>query len=479
MESQNNSLLDKIRTDFGFFGGLSFVFGIFSALLFYKAGIGLNSFIFTFIIAIIILLMSKKADVLIQQETALCLLAAIMLGLSNVLSSSFDLRFLNNVGILLLLDYSLNRTFKEKKPSGFLGDLINLIVLPFKALSSVGYFAVDLSRFTKDKKFIKNDKYRNILIGCIITVPLFLIIIRLLSSADLLFGKITKTMFSWIISSEIFIILILVILGTFFCYSLLCGSTKEVKLADQLKAKASPTIGITISSIMLTTYILFCSIQILYLFAGGIFTLPEEFTYAEYARRGFFELLVVTGINIILTLVCVNVFEDNKPLRTILTAITACTYIMIASAAYRMLLYIGAYHLTFLRLFVLLFLLIDALILAGVIISLYKKDFPLFGYSVAVITICYLVFSLSRPDYHIAKYFVNHTDKIESEDLYYLTSELSLDAAQVVLPLLDENYDYDISYYKKMYYNRISSIDPGIRDYNYSFNRAKKLIKEK
>jgi len=478
METQNNQLIGRIRRDFGFFGGLSLVFGTTATILFYKTGIGLNSLIFTVIIAIFLILMSKRLNIPITREVTFCLSGAVLLGLSNVLTASSVLQFLNNVGILLLLDYTLVHLFTDRKSTGFFDDLLNLIMLPFKALSSLGMFIADGNNFVKNKNLIRNEKTRNIIIGCITAVPLLAIILALLSSADLLFRKITGTMFDWIINSDIFIIIILIILGTLCCYCLLCGSAKEKNSAGQKEFKASSIIGITVSSILLLTYILFCGIQILYLFAGGLFVLPEEFTYSEYARRGFFELLAVTCFNIILIITGKKVFEENKKLNIIFTAITACTYIMIASAAYRMFLYIGAYHLTFLRLLVLLFLLMDALVLTGVIIYLYNKSFPLFGYSVVVVTVCWLAFSLSRPDYHIAKYFIKHTDKIESIDIEFLTFELSDDAASEVLPLLDGRYDFDIQHYKDYYYSKLSKSESrGIRDYNYSCRKAVKLMK--
>lgn len=479
MESQNNPLFNRIREDFRFFGGVSLIFGILGTLLFYRAGIGLNSFIYSIILVVLLVLISKRLNVSIPKQVVFYFSGTILLGLSNVLTSSYALRFLNNIGILLLLDVSLIKLFSINQFPGFIEGLLNILALPFKALTSIGMFFVDGNLYAKNKKVLKNDILRNILIGCVIAIPILLITTSLLSSADLLYGKITGSIFSWILKYDFYIVFILIVLGTLFCYSLLCGVTKDTASTERKNINASATIGITITSIMLLSYILFCGIQLLYLFAGGLFVLPEEFTYAEYARRGFFELLTVTSINIILIIICEKVFEANKVLRILLTVITGCTYIMIFSAAYRMFLYIGAYHLTFLRLFVLLFLIIDAFVLAGVIISLYYKNFPLFEYSVIVVTLCYLVFSFSRPDYHIAKYFINHTDKIESEDIYFLTTDLSYDAAEVVIPILEKQYDFDISSQKDYYYNPITDTSSwDIREYNYSLSKAMKLVKK-
>jgi hypothetical protein len=167
-----------------------------------------------------------------------------------------------------------------------------------------------------------------------------------------------------------------------------------------------------------------------------------------------------------------------------------------------MLLYIGAYHLTFLRLFVLLALVILSLILAGVIIAVYRKSFPLFRYCVAVITVCYLAFAFSKPDYYIASYLEEHNDVLSSEEAAFLTQELSLDAAPIVLPLLsEENRWIDenkqgkvvlgsdeegwteetrlVEYYRTSYYDTINRMinNSDIRDYNFSVGSANNLTK--
>ena len=188
---------------------------------------------------------------------------------------------------------------------------------------------------------------------------------------------------------------------------------------------------------MSALYAVFCTIQLIYLFADGLFTLPTEFTFAEYARSGFFELLAVTIINISLMLICNTIFKDNKLLRFLICFMTSCTYIMIASATYRMLLYISAYHLTFLRIFVLLVLFIDVFILAGIMISQYKKEFPLFRYCVIVISFCYIAFSFTKPDYFIASYLEQHKNVLSMDDMVYLVNDLSLDAAPIVIPLIN------------------------------------------
>jgi hypothetical protein len=98
-----------------------------------------------------------------------------------------------------------------------------------------------------------------------------------------------------------------------------------------------------------------------------------------------------------------------------------------------------------------------------------------------VITICYLVFSLARPDYWIADYYEYKEEKIAYEDAYYLTRILSLDAAPVVLPLLAEQdrFKADITQLREEYYQYIDDQDKNrsVRDYNLSCDQAKRYSK--
>jgi hypothetical protein len=102
----------------------------------------------------------------------------------------------------------------------------------------------------------------------------------------------------------------------------------------------------------------------------------------------------------------------------------------------RMVLYIKTYHLTFLRILVLWGLLVLTALFAGVILTLFQKNFSLFRYSVVVVTVCYLGLSFAHPDYWIAKYNVSHQNKAIAMDSGYLR-DLSADAAPVLVPYFE------------------------------------------
>ena len=193
------------------------------------------------------------------------------------------------------------------------------------------------------------------------------------------------------------------------------------------KRTGEPMLAITVTSVLSIIYLIFSGIQIVYLFFGNM-ELPYHYTYAEYAREGFFQLLFVCLMNLALVLICLGRFKENKILKTILTVISLCTYIMIASSAMRMIMYIRCYALTFLRIFVLWSLAVIFLLMTGVVISIYKERFPLFKYSMVLVTVLYLGLSFSHPDYWIAKYNIACIPNLNEWESYgdgYYLSRLS------------------------------------------------------
>ena len=89
-----------------------------------------------------------------------------------------------------------------------------------------------------------------------------------------------------------------------------------------------PYIAITVNGVMCVIYLLFSSVQIFGLFLGKM-ELPAGYTYASYARRGFFELVFVCVFNIFMVLFTMTYFKVSRLLKILLTVICGCTYIMI------------------------------------------------------------------------------------------------------------------------------------------------------
>lgn len=155
---------------------------------------------------------------------------------------------------------------------------------------------------------------------------------------------------------------------------------------------------------------------------------------------------------------------------------------MIVSSAYRMKMYIGEYNLTFLRILVLWFLIVLALIMIGMVVNIYKKKFPLFHYIIAVVSVLYIGFSFARPDVIIAKYDIEQWKNTDSQDFFYLMYEtMSIDAAPEIakIDLDDKEWNkVQNEYLKQSMYNYFLYIsqdneDIYFRKANYSRIMAK------
>ena len=128
------------------------------------------------------------------------------------------------------------------------------------------------------------------------------------------------------------------------------------------------------------------------------------------------------------------------------------------------------------------FLIVLALIIAGMTVSIYKKRFPLFHYIMAVVGVMYIGFSFSRPDVIVAKYDIARWEGTSDADFYYLMYEVSsIDAAPEIakIDLNDEKWaSVENGFRKQSLYNYflyISENNKGIffRKANYSRIRAK------
>lgn len=82
------------------------------------------------------------------------------------------------------------------------------------------------------------------------------------------------------------------------------------KVLEQGKIVTSTASGI-ITGIFASMYLLFFIVEFKYIFGGLMGVLPEGFNVVEYARRGFFELVGIMAINM-LVYVVINIFENSE-----------------------------------------------------------------------------------------------------------------------------------------------------------------------
>ena len=188
----------------------------------------------------------------------------------------------------------------------------------------------------------------------------------------------------------------------------------------------------------------FVFVQVRYLFGGTATVVASAgLTYAEYARRGFFELVTVTALALpVLLLAHWLLLRENRAHRRIFAALAgamvALLFVVVASALYRMRLYTGEFGLTELRFYTTAFmfwlsavlLIFLPTVLAG------RRDRFALGALVAGLA-AIIVINAVNPDALIARTNVARLEEGKRFDAYYLTN-LSADAAPVLYEALPE-----------------------------------------
>ena len=401
------------------------------------------------------------------------------LTISNFLTGNMMIQLFNLVGIIFMIFIFLLHNVYDDERWNFSKTTLACIESFFYSIGAMDDFAKDMRvRHTRSKEenieSSKKSKFKYVLLGLVIAIPVTGIILILLSEADKVFNVFLSEYLSFDIRIGTVLGIIITFAISFFgSYCILRFFSKKV-IKEEVTDKRSlePIIAITVLSIISVIYLIFSVIQILYLFWGGM-KLPENYTYAQYAREGFFQLLAVSIINFMIVLFVNNHFRENLLLKILMTIISICTYIMIASSCMRMLLYIDAYLLTTLRILVLWGLAVLSILFIAVIISIYKHSFPLFRYSIIVVSILYLLLGFAHPDYIIASYNLSHMDndiksKKISQDYEYLTN-LSSDAAPAIYSYKEQWAD--------QYFNNNSycCTDKSIRKFNLSAYTFKTL----
>lgn len=153
---------------------------------------------------------------------------------------------------------------------------------------------------------------------------------------------------------------------------------------------------------------------------GGV-ALPEGMTYAEYAHRGAYPLLVTALLSGLFAIVTQRHVSGNKVLRGLMYLWLGQNLILVVTAAVRLGLYVDAYSLTLLRVAAFIWM---GLIFLGLVLILvqmtrkYSVGWLLESNAIAVGTTLYLCCFINFA-YLITNYNMTHTPP-EALDLAYL-----------------------------------------------------------
>lgn len=201
--------------------------------------------------------------------------------------------------------------------------------------------------------------------------------------------------------------------------------------------RAPPAAYITALALLAALESLFCFVQFTYLF-GGAEAAAMQGGWAEYARRGFYQLVLVAAIDLGFVLFCSARGGRTVWEKALSLLICALTLVILASAIWRMRLYITAYGLSLLRvmtLWAMAFILLSFVLAAVKILRPGFKFWPCFA---ALGLYGWIIFNAFSVDVRIADYNVDaYLDgRLASVDIDYLAN-----LSPSTLPALERLYE--------------------------------------
>ena len=295
----------------------------------------------------------------------------------------------------------------------------------------------------------KSKIIAKIAMGVLIALPCMMFLLIMLSMADEVFRTAVLDSVVWIFNILSFEWWLRTI-GGLIAASYLFGLLHWLFASPQQK-KASPTaqpvvkedFSIVMSVVMLciaAVYTMFAFIQFRYLFSGAS-NLPGGISPTDYARNGFFELCVLSALNVALILFYVYCTRDKtgakaKFAKGLNIFFCALTFVLLISSFYRMVIYTNSDGFTQLRFMVFGFLIFEAV---GLLITIYyilKPKFNMVGIYAAIALCYYLVLNVVPVDYFVAQSQVNRCLAGDTGGIRYVLT-LSADAAPQIARLLD------------------------------------------
>lgn len=217
-----------------------------------------------------------------------------------------------------------------------------------------------------------------VLRGLLIAIPILVVFVTLFASADPIFGRTVEDLVGLDLDlGDLTGRVVLAAAIAWFATGAVAMTASNPPLpaapspSDVAPWRLGPTEAVTILVLVNAVFAGFVALQAAYLF-GGLDTMQAiGLSYADYARRGFFELVAVAVLAVGLAVAIDRLTRSRAPSAVgggvLLMTLTGA---VLVSSAFRMRLYQEAYGWTELRLYVLAAIVVLAVVLVAMVIGL-------------------------------------------------------------------------------------------------------------
>jgi len=453
---------------------------LFSVILFFGNSLGVNVLLFVvpYTIFTVYMLIKKKK---LKNKKALLFMIPIFILSANYLIYDNIFQVLNffilPVLYGMMLMYSVKTSFNL---ATILEEVCELYIMPLCPKFIRNFYNILLNDLNKKINLSKNNKKR--LLSLFIIIPIVVIVLALLISADLQFKNLFSGLFSIFDGSSVILLLCRLFMfiitctyiGAFFNY-LLFNYKDNKKVISSNKKDDLFTIK-TLLIILNIIYIVFDIIQIRSLL---FHKLDSGIVYSEYARSGFFQLMFISFINLGLLLITKQ-YKDNNIVKHMSLVMVFLTMIILCSSFYRMYMYDMAYGYTVLRLFVYIILITEFLMFIPTIAYIYNSKINILKHYIIITISIYTFINLFSIDFIIAHNNIDRYKRMKKIDIDYLMNYNS-DNINELYKLYNkiENDEYRKKLYDYLleYKDYINSDNDSIFEFNLSKNKAKEVLK--
>ena len=472
------------------------IFAIWLVILFFGKSIGLSMLLFLIPFSYFFVYILEKNNKIKNSKAKFLLIPILLLSSTYFI---YDNSFFNSINLIIIpilfcfmILGLIGENFEIEVDT--IGKILGSF---FNPLSIIGESTIKFVDSIKEKlkiniKSNNEEKMKRIFKAVLITIPIVLVIIILLSTADEVFANIFKGIFNRMINllnsiniSTSFVKTICIIISFFYFIGLfyyICFKYEVINEKDNKSKKINDNFTIKMILISLNLiYLVFCYIQI-----KSLFMRNTTLNYADSARQGFFQLMIVSIINLVTILIAKkrenkDETKTNRFINYMSLIMIAFTFIIVISASIRMYFYESAYGYTLLRLLVYCALFTESILFIPTIIYILDKKINLPKMYFAIVLVIYVCMNLANFDNIIAKRNVNRYIETGKIDLYYLKNETGTDAINQIFKIMETGADVDnvkaeTSKYLKETFNDINEENMDFRDFNISKIFAKKLI---
>ncbi|GBC82415.1 hypothetical protein HRbin10_01538 [bacterium HR10] len=348
--------------------------------------------------------------------------------------------------------------------------------------------AADLMRHLRPQAMSGPALWRRVAtmgIGLLLAIPSVLIFGALFASADPVFDKMVDSLIGVTLKSlASHVILTMGLAWTAAGYLWTHAAARRVTPPALSPVTLGYTPMVTVLGATALVFALFILVQAQSLFGGEAFVQAQTgLTYAEYARRGFFQMVFAAALA--LPLVYVAWFAAGSPadarsaagLRLIMALQLGLTTLVLVSALWRLGLYVRAYGLTEDRLYGVAVLLWIATVIALFVPTVLRgrPTGVVHGMIVAAVVIL-AALNLADPAALVARYNLAHQER-RTVDVNYLT-RLSADAVPVIVARLQDVPSADRCALVHALMRRHGASPPDWRGWNLARARARRALAE-